>query len=179
MILGVTTTGATLLGPGLARAGGEGIVSLETTPRSAEVSELLQSAGMSVELVPDANSLVWGKLVINAAINPLTALLGVPNGALLERPEARMVMAALARETTQVALAQGIHLPFSDPVTTVEEVVLHTAANRSSMFQDIKRGAQTEIDAICGAIVRAGDERGVYVPVNWTMWRMVSALQAG
>jgi len=61
----------------------------------------------------------------------------------------------------------------------VEDVARRTAANRSSMFQDIKRGAPTEIDAICGAVVRAGQTRGVAAPVNWTMWQLVSSLSAG
>lgn len=177
VVLGVTTTGATLLGPGQVRMYGEGVISLEAHPRSGEVSDLLQSAGMRVDIVPDTNSLVWGKLVVNSAINPLTALLGVPNGALLERPAARLVMAALARETAAVGLALGVHLPFSDPVATVEDVARRTAANRSSMLQDVKRGAPTEIDAICGAVVRAGEVRGVLAPINWTMWQLVSALQ--
>jgi 2-dehydropantoate 2-reductase len=60
-----------------------------------------------------------------------------------------------------------------------EDVARHTAANRSSMFQDVKRGAPTEIDAICGAVVRAGEERGVRAPINWTMLQLVSALSAG
>lgn len=175
---GVTTTGATLLGPGLARMGGEGLISLETHSRSPEVSDLLRAAGFQVELVPDVNMLLWGKLVVNAAINPLTALLRVPNGALLERPAARLVMAALARETAAVASAIGVHLPFADPVVAAEDVAQRTAANRSSMFQDVKRGAPTEIDAICGAVVRAGQASGMPAPVNWTMWQLVNSIHA-
>lgn len=176
-MLGVTTTGATLLGPGLARMGGEGLLSLETHPRSRELSHQLRGAGFRVEIVPNALSLVWGKLVVNTAINPLTALLRIPNGVLLERPGARQVMAALARETASVAVALGVPLPFPDPVLAAEDVARKTAANRSSMFQDVKRGAPTEIDAICGAVVRTGDEHGVHAPVNWTMWQLVSALR--
>ena len=175
---GVTTTGATLLGPGLARMGGEGLISLETHSRSPQVSDLLRAAGFRVELVPDANVLLWGKLVVNAAINPLTALLRVPNGDLLKRPAARLVMAALARETAAVASALAIRLPFSDPVVAAEDVARRTAANRSSMFQDVKRGAPTEIDAICCAVVRAGLGSGVAAPVNWTMWQLVGSLSA-
>jgi 2-dehydropantoate 2-reductase len=134
---------------------------------------------MRVDIAPDVNALVWGKLVVNAAINPLTALLRLPNGALLERPAARLVMAALARETAAIALAQGVNLPFTDPVAQVEDVARRTAANRSSMFQDVARGARTEIDAICGAVVRAGEECALPAPVNRLMWQMVSALQAG
>jgi 2-dehydropantoate 2-reductase len=177
VLLGITTIGANLLGPGLAQMGGDGGTSLEEHPRSGEVSTLLQSAGLQVEIVPDANSLAWGKLVVSAAINPLTALLGVPNGILLERPAARLMLAALARETAVVASAVGVHLPFIDPVASVEAVARRTAANQSSMLQDVKRGAPTEIDAICGAVVRAGEEHGISAPFNWSMWRLVSALR--
>jgi 2-dehydropantoate 2-reductase len=174
--LGVTTTGATLLGPGLARMGGDGRISLEAHPGMAALESVLSGAQMHVEVVQDVNMLVWGKLVISAAINPLTAALAVPNGGLLQNPAARRVMEALARETAGVALALGIGLPFSDPVSAVEDVARRTADNLSSMFQDIKRGAPTEIDAICGAVVRAGALAGFPTPVNWTMWQLVSAL---
>ncbi|RME90061.1 MAG: 2-dehydropantoate 2-reductase, partial [Anaerolineae bacterium] len=173
--LGVTTTGATLLAPGLARLGGEGTVSIEEHPRLPPLADALRAAGFRVEVVPDAQSLVWGKLVINAAINPLTALLRVPNGALLERPTARDLMGELAREAAAVAHALGVALPFADPVAAAEEVARRTATNHSSMFQDVQRGAPTEIDAICGAIARLGEQHDVPTPVNRTLWRLVRA----
>lgn len=176
--LGVTTSGATLLGPGLARLGGEGLISLETHPRSQAVADRLNGAGFRVAVVREARALMWGKLVINSAINPLTALLGLPNGALLEKPATRWFMAALARETARVAMAEGVELPFPDPVSAVEEVARQTAANRSSMFQDVRRGAPTEIDAISGAVVRRGQAHGQPAPLNWAMWRLVGSLGA-
>ena len=174
--LGVTTTGATLLGPGLARAGGEGVVSLEAHPRIGVVESALRGARFNVEVVADAKSLVWGKLVVNAAINPLTALLRIPNGELLERPAARTVMGALAQEAAAVAAALRVFLPFANPVEAAEAVAKKTAANHSSMFQDIRRGAPTEIDAICGAVTRAGERHGVATPVNRVCWQLVQAL---
>jgi 2-dehydropantoate 2-reductase len=44
------------------------------------------------------------------------------------------------------------------------------------MLQDVLRGAPTEIDAICGAIVAAGEECGIPVPANRTLWLLVRAL---
>jgi 2-dehydropantoate 2-reductase len=129
--------------------------------------------------VADPDGLLWGKLAINAAINPLTALLGVENGALLERPAARVLLRELACETAAVAAALGIRLPQADPAAAAESVAQKTAANRSSMLQDIERGAPTEIDAICGAIVRAGEQAGVPTPVNRTIWRLVKAVEEG
>ena len=83
VLLGSTTTGATLLGPGLVKPGGEGKVSIEAHADLEPLCEALQSAGFKIEIVQDASSLVWKKLVINSAINPLTALLRVSNGQLL------------------------------------------------------------------------------------------------
>src|SRR5581483_6099055 len=139
--LGTTTTGATLLGPGLVKAGGEGVISIEAHPALGPVEEALKSANFKVDIVNDARSLVWGKLVINAAINPLTALLRVPNGELLNRPTARALMRALAEEAAAVASAENIKLAFHDAAVAAEEVARKTALNRSSMFQDIQRGA--------------------------------------
>lgn len=175
--LGSTTTGATLLGPGLVNEGGEGIISMERNQALGPIEEALRSAGFNIQLVEDVQSLIWGKLVINAAINPLTALLRVKNGELLERPFAHEVMKALARETAQVAHAEDINLPFDDPIAKAEDVARRTAANTSSMLQDVLRGAPTEIDAICGAVVRIAEKHKIGAPVNLTCWQLVNALQ--
>ena len=177
--LGVTTLGATLLAPGHVQAAGEGPISLGIHSRLGPLAAMLRSAGFTVEDAPDPDVLLWGKLVINAAINPLTALLRVPNGELLNRPTARALMASLAREAAAVAAAQAIRLPYSDQVAAAEQTARQTAANRSSMLQDVQRGALTEIDAICGSIVEAGDQSDMPAPLNRTMWHLVSALTPG
>jgi len=176
--LGMTTSGATLLGPGRVLPAGEGPVVLDGTPQVADLGSLLHRAGFQVDFVNDTNSLLWGKLVINAAINPLTAVLRVPNGELLAHTEARAIMATLASEAAAVAHALQIELPYPDPVVAAEAIAQRTAMNRSSMLQDVLRGARTEIDAICGEIVRLGERTGVPVPVNRVFWQLVKALEA-
>ncbi|MBN2385835.1 MAG: 2-dehydropantoate 2-reductase [Anaerolineales bacterium] len=173
---GVTTGGATLLGPGLVRPGGEGILSLEAHPRLDSLVSALRAAGFPVQAVVDAVPLIWGKLVINAAINPLTALLRRPNGALLASQETRQWMGNLAREAAAVATALGIRLPYDDPPQAVEEVARQTAKNLSSMLQDVLRGAPTEIEAINGAVVRLGAEAGVATPLNRIVWQRIRDL---
>ena len=174
--LGVTTAGATLLGPGRVRPVGEAIVTLSDHPRLSALAQALQRAGFIVDTTSDPSALLWGKLVINAAINPLTALLAVPNGELLARPPARQLMESVACEAAAVAGALGIRLPYPDPPAAAEAVARRTALNRSSMLQDIGRRAPTEIDAICGAIVQAGQRVGVPTPVNRTLLYLVKAL---
>ncbi len=172
---GVTTTGASLVAPGVARVGGEGLVSIETHPRLGALAALLTEAGFQTEVVPSAQSLIWSKLVINAAINPLTALLDIPNGELLKLPTARILMGNLATETALVASAQNIPLSFDDPVRAAEDVARRTAQNISSMLQDVRRGAPTEINAICGAISQAGKAYGVAVPLNKIFAQLIKA----
>ena len=174
--LGVTTTGATLVGPGLVRTGGEGIISIEQNQALGPLEAALRSSNFNLQIVDDAQSLIWGKLVINAAINPLTALLQVPNGELLARPLVRKMMASLAREAAEVAAAEHVHLPFSNPVSAAEDVARKTARNHSSMFQDVRRGARTEIDAICGAVTKRAELHGIKTPYNRVCWQLVRAL---
>ncbi len=174
--LGITTTGATLLGPGLVREGGEGVISMEQNQALDPIEDALRSANFNVNIVEDTRSLIWGKLVINTAINPLTAILRVPNGKLLEIPSARDMLKALAQETAQVSAAEDVQLPFPDPIAAAEDVANTTAANHSSMLQDVMRGAPTEIDAMCGAVVSLGQRHNIDTPVNWACWKLVKAM---
>jgi 2-dehydropantoate 2-reductase len=156
--------------------GGEGPISLEQNQALGPLEAALRSSNFNLQIVDDAKSLMWGKLVINAAINPLTALLRITNGELLSRPLARKVMSALARETAEVAKAEHVHLPFSNPVDAAEDVARKTAANMSSMFQDVRRGAPTEIDAICGAVTMHGRKHGIQTPYNRACWQLVGQI---
>ncbi|MCZ7552583.1 MAG: 2-dehydropantoate 2-reductase [Anaerolineales bacterium] len=175
--LGVTTIGANLLGPGRVQMAGEGVISVSVHPGLSGLVGRLRAAGFVIENEPDPNALLWGKLVINAAINPITALLRVPNGELLNRPAARQLLHTIVREAAAVAVAQGVRLPYPDPVVAVEAIARRTATNRSSMLQDVLRGAPTEIDAICGAVVGAGEKTGVPTPTLRAVWQLVKAIQ--
>jgi 2-dehydropantoate 2-reductase len=134
---------------------------------------LMQRAGLDARLTADVEPELWRKLAVNCAINPLTALRGVTNGALLEDPRDGALMDAAAREVQAVAAARGILL--DDAAAAARAVAAWTAGNRSSMLQDLDRGARTEIDALCGAVVREGRRLGVATPVNERLWREVEA----
>jgi 2-dehydropantoate 2-reductase len=173
--LGVTTTGATLVEPGRVRPVGDGSVSLGAHPRIEPLADMLQQAGFNIDIVENTETLLWGKLVINAAINPLTALLEVKNGELLNRPASRDLLGLTAREAAYVAESQGVRLPYEDPVAVTEKVARKTSANTSSMLSDIQRGTPTEIDAISGAIVKISEKTNLSAPLNRTLWQLVKA----
>jgi 2-dehydropantoate 2-reductase len=182
VVQGVTSHGATLLGPGRVRHAGVGATYLATRPEIAarvqRISELFTQAGFETHLSDDLVSLLWGKLIINAGINALTAILRLPNGVLAEVEPAGDLMAAAVAEAVRVAQAKNITLPYDDPQAQVKQVALATGANHSSMLTDVIRAAPTEIEFINGAIVREGQQLGLDTPVNQMLVWLVKAIEA-
>lgn len=169
---GTTAAAATLEGPGRVRFGGDGGTWLAPPasgsiddPRLRRLESLLGQAGFDVALREDADVLLWGKVAVNCAINPLTALAGVPNGDLLVSRQRRDLVAAIAAEVATVAKAKGIHL-LEDPAERALAVARATARNTSSMLQDVRAGRPTEIEALSGAVVREAEGLGLTAPLN-------------
>jgi 2-dehydropantoate 2-reductase len=182
ILAGVSSQGATLLGPGQVRHAGFGpsaVTDLHggATERAQWAADLLSAAGLPTTVADDLAPLVWGKLVANTAINPLTALTGRHNGELLDSPVSRL-LDDLARETAQVAEAIGVRLPFDDPVDHARAIARATAGNRSSMLQDIEQGRQTEIGALNEAVAAEGARLGVPAPLNRAVTALVRDLEA-
>ncbi len=187
---GVTMQGATLLGPGRIRTSGRGATHLGYVPielaaprdwsvehRAYEISALFNSAGLKAQVTADIDGLVWGKVVINAAINPLTAILRIPNGALVGSEETLELMKAAAMEAAAVAQAKGITLPFPDPFERVKQVATLTATNHSSMLQDVLGQRPTEIDAINGKVVEEGHALRIPTPINAVLTSLMRTIQ--
>ncbi len=182
VVQGVTAQGATMVGPGKVRHAGHGPTYIAITPGKEQLLKdlvsLFNQAGIAAQLTGDVRELQWGKLAVNAGINPLTAILRVRNGFLIENEAARRVMCAAAQETSAVAFELGIALPYDDAAAQVTKVAEATADNFSSMFQDVLRGAPTEIDAINGAVSNYGRQTGISTPVNDELWRRVKSIQS-
>jgi 2-dehydropantoate 2-reductase len=174
---GVTSQGATFLGPGRIRHAGQGPTHLGMSDRNNEklkdFVDALNQAGLDTELVENIDDLIWSKLIINVGINALTALTGLPNGRLLDFPDCKALMADLVAEAVRVAEKRGVHLTYPDPLEMVYTVAEQTGGNRSSMLQDFDRKRQSEINFINGAIVREAGILGLEVPVNRAVTRLV------
>jgi len=181
VVAGVTSHGATLLGPGRVRHAGFGPTHIAARPeiagKLADVAAVFEQAGFEVHLSDDLDSLVWGKLIVNVGINALTGILRVPNGQLVEIPAAGELMAQAVAEAVAVCEARGVTLPYGDPLGRVREVARATATNRASLLQDVLRGVPTEIGVINGAIVREGKRLGVPTPVNELIVTTIRAIE--
>lgn len=178
---GVTSEGATLLGPGKIRHAGQGETIIGPAgdpngPAENLVSAFVQ-AGFKTKSADNVSDLIWGKLIINVGINALTAITRLKNGRLPEVSGTRLVLKEAVKEAVAVAAAKKVQLPYPDPLGRVMQVCEATADNVASMLQDVLKEKETEVDAINGAIVREGEALGIPTPVNLTLTSLVHAIQ--
>jgi 2-dehydropantoate 2-reductase len=180
--VGVIYVGARLDDTGVLQATGPGRAELGyprgAGPRkeSERLAAALTAGAMTVKVLEDPWPSVWRKVATNAAVNPTTALLGCLNSELLGDVAAGRIADVLAREVARVATASGVRIGEDDAVAWWRDMAQLTGANRSSMLQDVEAKRATEVDAICGAVYREGQRRGVGAPLNQAMTLLVSAL---
>jgi 2-dehydropantoate 2-reductase len=170
VLAGTCTYGARLADPGHVECTGLGTVALGpraggTSAVADRVGQAFAASGLDTVVAEDMPRRLWAKLAVNAGINAVTALARVPNGALVDGP-ARPVVAAAARETARVAGEAGVALDTGATVEQTLAVAESTAANTSSMLQDVRAGTRTEVDAINGSVVAHATDP---VPVNETL----------
>jgi 2-dehydropantoate 2-reductase len=170
VVRAVNTIPATLLGPGEVRAAGNGELVLgrargPSATASRTLVRLFHGTDVPVRIVDDLEREVWRKALLNAAVNPVTALHGVPNGRLLEEPY-RTESIALLEEALATARACGFDFKEKEVRADLDRVLRATAENRSSMLQDVDRGRRTEIQAISGEILRRGTAKELDLPAT-------------
>ncbi|QQX79248.1 2-dehydropantoate 2-reductase [Shewanella sp. KX20019] len=113
----------------------------------------------------DILTMLWQKLAINVAINPLTAIHNCRNGELADEQYRDSITAAVT-ELVYVAKAEHISLALSPLLERVYQVIALTADNYSSMHQDVQHQRTTEIDAINGFVVQIAKRHGIATPHN-------------
>jgi 2-dehydropantoate 2-reductase len=182
LMAGTTAHGANVLGPGRIHHAGTGATIIgeldgTSSARLRRLVDAFTAAGLPCSESPNVLGVLWGKLLVNIAINPLTAILRVRNGRLLEMPEALEIMRLAVDEGAAVARRVGVAIPLADPWAHVQDVARLTAANRSSMLQDIEARRRTEIEVICGAVVREAERVGIPTPINRTLLGLVKCLE--
>ena len=180
---GASILGVTKLGEGevfLAGVGptyvGAPLGSQVSAAEAEEVAALFRRAGLPCEVRDNIEAVLWEKLLVNVGINPLTALLQVKNGELPEIPPAWELAVAAATEALAVARAGGIELAV-EPERRLREVCTATAANRSSMLQDVLAGRRTEIEAVNAQVASRGKSLGIPAPVNHLLTQLIRALE--
>jgi 2-dehydropantoate 2-reductase len=158
---------------------GETAIGAFEPAQQAIAEQLVQAwrnSGLQLRAVADIHRRQWLKLAVNSVINPLTAIHRCRNGELLRLADIDRQVKALCAELAAVACADGEPLSADELARSTFAVMHSTAANRSSMLQDIERGQETEIDFINGYVVKRGEALGVACPAHRALWERVRAL---
>lgn len=150
--------------------------------RIEKIASAFTSAGIPTSYADNVEAILWDKILYNAALNPLGAILECTYGQLAENAETRIVMNAVIEEIFQVARAERIKLNWESPKAYLNHfytrLIPPTARHFPSMYYDVKAGKRLEIDALNGAMVKLAREHGIAAPVNETITNIIKAKEA-
>lgn len=181
IITAASTQGARIVKEGTVENTGNGITHFAISGSDPEIHEMLEDlfsrSHLEFRFHSNADSVIWGKLLVNAGINALTAILDVNNGFLVDNTVANTLMRSLAKEVEMVASKSGITLPFEDPCLQLVKVCEATAGNTSSMRADVLRNTKTEIQFINGAVVKQAEIVNIQVPANQFVVKLMQQIE--
>jgi len=154
-----------------------GALTASAANHKAGVVQQLAASGLKVHAEANILQRLWQKLVVNAGINPFTALLDCPNGDILGSSLFQHNIDGLCAEMSLLLQAE-ISESIAPEVLRekIETVARSTASNTSSMRADVSAGRKTEIDFINGYLVQCGKCQGIATPVNQMLTERVQAL---
>ncbi len=181
VLAATTTEGANRPQPDIVVHAGRGITwvgGLNAAGKKAlpPVVELLLSSHLRIEATTDITPKLWQKLVINAGINPFTALLDCPNGQLLAHPFFLQHINAVCEELALLMNHEGMLTDAKKLRADIEAVARATAHNTSSMRGDVQNGRATEIDFINGYVAQRCEAFNLPAPVNRMLTEQVHSI---
>lgn len=169
VLAGSTGESAMSIGPGEVIHTGRGRTWIgeldgKVSKRCLAINEVFRKSGFASEITVNVNGILWAKAIVNSAVNPISALTGLPNGE-LRRLALKELGEKVVKEGETVARAAGVS-PRPYPRRLMSDVLSLTSRNKSSMLQDIENKRMTEIRELNGAISRFGKRFGVGTPYN-------------
>ena len=182
IIIGTSSHSSIMVGPGHAKHAGCGTTHISTVvgnqDNAEKVAEIFNKAGFITEVNNDVKRLIWSKLFVNLAINPLTTILKMNNGPVAENDSVKEIAAKLVKEAVIVANKEGMNFTFEEAFNNALDVSYKTRLSKSSMYQDTLRKAKTEIDKINGTVVRLSSKYNIECPYNSMICDLVHAIES-
>lgn len=143
-----------------------------------ELANTFQKAGIPTRYDEEVYKHLWDKILYNCALNPLGALFRKKYGELAENPYTKELMDHIIEEAFEVIKAHSIPTFWDTPQLYKEHfyrrLIPPTAEHYPSMLEDLRRG-KTEIDALNGALVELGKQKGLILPTNQTIVKLIKA----
>ena len=163
---------AARLGPGLVRQSGSvvriafGEPDGSDSSRVSVIEKTLLDAGINAQFSRDIRQTLWTKFLFIATMAGATSLSREAMAQIMPRPEWRKVIVQCMTEIEGVARADNVALDLDIVQKTVAYIEGDLEDMHASMHADIMAGRPLELEALNGAVVRAGQRVGVPTPIN-------------
>ena len=195
VVAGMVPYNVVLSSPAKVHRATTGYLQIGPSAQSAQVAACCDAAGLPMVVMPNMQAVQWGKLLLNLN-NPVNAVSDLPLRQELMDRNYRVVLAALQTEALRAMDAAGIapakvasapprmlpkilRLPDFLFRLLAARILRIDPAARSSMWDDVQKGRTTEIDDLCGAVVRLGQQQGTAAPVNAALLKLLQAHRKG
>ena len=172
-------------GPGVARQAGDvvRVVFGETdgslSERGRAIADAFNGSGVPAELTNDVRTGLWSKFLFIATMAGVTSMARATLAELMPRPEWREVVVGCLREIEAAGRANGVNFPLDVHDTTLAYIEDNLADLQASMHTDVTAGRPLELEALNGAVVRAGRAGSVPTPINDVIYAMLKPLAGG
>ena len=176
---------AARLGPGEVRQTGSmvrvilGETDGRETPRCLAIRDAFVNAGIPTEVLSDIRVGQWEKFLFIATMAGVTSMARATLAELMPQPHWRKIVHACLAEIETVARAAGVDLPSDMLAKTIAYIDEHLADLEASMHHDLLAGRPLELDALNGAVVKAGLDSGVSTPINDVIYAMLEKYREG
>ena len=171
--------------PGVARQAGDvvRVVFGETdgslSERGQAIADALNSSRVPAELTDDIRTGLWSKFLFIATMAGVTSMARATLAELMPRPEWCEVVVGCLREIEAAGRANGVNFPSDIHQTTLAYIEDNLTDLQASMHTDVMAGRPLELEALNGAVVRAGRAAGVPTPINDVIYAMLKPLASG
>lgn len=185
VLVGAAYIEASLPEPGVVKQTGKvvrivfGELDGSDSERGRQILQALQQSGIPAEFTQDIPQTLWSKFLFIATMAGVTTVSRETMAQLMPRPEWREVIVGCMREIEAVGRASGVRLPPGIVESTLEYIEGSLEQMHASMHADIMAGRPLELEALNGAVVRAGRAVKVATPINSVIYAMVKPFVAG
>lgn len=176
---------ASVARPGVVRQAGQvvrivfGEMDGSQSARSKRICHTLEQSGIPAQFTTDIQETLWTKFLFIATMAGVTTLSRETMAQLMPQPQWRQVIIGCMREIEAVGRTSGVNLDPQIVENTLQYIEGSLGQMHASMHSDIMAGRPLELEALNGAVVRAGRAVGQPTPINDVIYAMLKPYERG
>lgn len=153
-------------------------INLKNSTAVLEFSRVLRLAGWDVVLEKSEEEMLWTKLCLNAAINPIGTLAKAENGMIMRDPGLKKIALEALKEATSVARKFGPFISDKKMRALLQKICPENSKQKNSTLQDIENGRPTELGQLLGPLFLCAKQKNIKTPILLRMFKMTQKLES-